>query len=126
MYGYMDPSQVEQLGKLGTIPGRISDEQATLERARALRDQRSPQGSYVRGGYVAASPLQHIAQLGGQFKGGRAAQESQGKISGMRDEQAAARAAYMKSLIEQLRGGGGGGSGGAPGYADPYSGPRMA
>lgn len=123
---FLTPEMAEKLGQLGTIPGQISDQQATLSRANALRDMRGPQGTYTRGGYTAANPLEHLAYVGRQFKGGRAAQEAQGNISGMREQQGQTRGEYMKALIEQLRRQQGSSPGGAPGYADPYSGPRMA
>lgn len=118
-----NPQLAEQLGQLGTIPGRISDQQALLAQGLRARQEEAPSGMYTRGGYTAASPLQHIATLGRQFKGGRQAQQAQQDITGLRDQQAKGREAYMRALIEQLRRRS---SEAMPGYADPNSGPRMA
>ena len=97
----LTPEDLELLISLGVI----DDEKADLERqyaaAEALRNTPAPEGRYVRGIYVAASPLEHLARVVQGFKAQEQMDELRNQQSELRDRQIAGRRRFAELMFPQ-------------------------
>jgi hypothetical protein len=102
MYSQLDPAL---LAKLGVIP----DQQAALDHrmalAQGLMNTPTPEGTKAGGTFVAANPLQFLSSALRQGIGGYQNHQLMGQKDDLTNQQAGGREAYIRALVNQLRGG---------------------
>ncbi len=99
----MTPEMLQQLAALGALGDESSqiDDQYTM--AEELRWDEGPQGIETgRGGYVAASPLAHIAETVGNVKAAKDLKQFDERREGIRDEQTEGRALMMQMILGKV------------------------
>lgn len=102
----LDNLSEEDLQKLIGM-GIIPDEQASLEdqikQAQMVRNRSGPEGTYTRGMYVAASPLEHIAHAMEGIKAGKDLKNLRAQQQGLLEQQNQGRMSYLEALLGRLR-----------------------
>ena len=69
------PEYLEMLAQMGVSESQIAEIRERMGRAEEMRDAPGPEGREAGGTYVAANPLEHIANLVGKYRGGKAMQQ---------------------------------------------------
>ena len=73
---YTDPSIIDQLAELGITPEMLGFLGKQMNRGETMQDTPMAQGRQVGNTYVAANPLEHIANAVRQYQGRKMAQQS--------------------------------------------------
>jgi len=110
------PDLLDKILSLSTEEGKQGLAQQQMNRGEGWFNAQSPQGMRVGGTYVAANPLEHIANMAQRMYGARQLQQGQGAVQQSLATQLAGRKAMAPLLAAALRG---------YGPAQPVQAPQM-
>lgn len=99
----LSEEDLQKLISLGVIPDEQSSLEDQIKQAQMVRNRQGPEGTYTRGMYVAASPLEHIARAMEGIKAGRDLKDLRSQQQGLLQQQNEGRMSYMVALLGRLR-----------------------